>query len=161
MTSDEIARLLETFRKKFTPDAVLPAEIIKLWNEQFRDCHRDLMRPAAIECLANETRFPKPARLRWYITQQANADKPEPRSPKALVTPEECIQCDRGWVNREELYPCPTCRADQHSRWRNIWVPQAMSNKPIKASTVFTYNPQVMLDRNRQMLSALTSTEEL
>jgi hypothetical protein len=101
VTSAEIDRLLETFRRKYTPDAVLPPETVRLWNEQFRDTHRDIMRPAAKACLDNETSFPKPARLRWYIQAAANAvENPTPRPRR---DPETCDpRCDRGWIDSEE-----------------------------------------------------------
>jgi hypothetical protein len=105
VTSSEIAKLLETFRRRFTPDAALVApEVVALWNEQFRDTHRDVMRVASKAYLADPPAegFPKPAALRWFIREASEpaeaatgASQSKPRAKPA--TRNEPHGCDRGW----------------------------------------------------------------
>jgi hypothetical protein len=106
VTSTEIAKLLETFRKRFTPDVeIIAPETVRLWNEQFRDIHRDVMRAAVKAYLAAPPAeaFPKPAALRWFIREASKAatgnTEPSPGKPAAPPTVQDgsCPGgCDRG-----------------------------------------------------------------
>lgn len=105
MTSDEIARLLETLRKRYTPDRPLPEGIQSLWVEQFRQTHRDDMRSAYDRYIADHPAsesFPKPAGFRWYLQTAAKpVQQPVVASPvkPADRTGQQTVPCgcDNGW----------------------------------------------------------------
>jgi hypothetical protein len=176
MTSDEITRLLETFRKRYTADAFIDPVTVTLWYEQFRGVRPEIMKPAVLDYLANEESFPKPAELRPYLRKHAGAAPTPPASkPRLRSVPAVCEGCDHGWKESTEretrvghrdgkpyeftypagVHPCKACRPEQYDRWHDKWVPQALSNIPVRSTTVFTYNPHVMINQQRDMLAAL------
>jgi len=181
MTSDEIVRLLETFRAKYTPNGTIDDDTIQLWKDQFLQTDRELMKTAVLDYLANEEFFPKPARLREYISKHSRqVRRAQPRGG--------CVDnCDSGWVESQEsvtavasrptldphtkrldgppeayeltyppgVYPCRACRPDAFNQWHDAWVPEAIRNRPaITPDTLLPANPQKGIALARRTLAA-------